>query len=75
MRRILVEDRIVVLCEQHGERVSSRPVSVDQLCALFPEIAGRRSLLSRRAPIDRRVFPARPEGRRRSSGRRSKDCE
>jgi hypothetical protein len=73
LRRLLIEDRVVMLCQEHGERVSSRPLSLEQLCSLFPELSGRRSLLSRRAPLDRRVFPARPEGRRRSNGRRAAD--
>jgi hypothetical protein len=70
----LIEDRIVSLCEDHAARY--RMSGKDSLCeflALFPEANGKRSLISRRAPLDRRVFPARPEGRRHNTGRRVSD--
>ncbi len=74
VRRILVEDRIIALCEQHAAEVRMSGVTtLRTLRAMFPEPAGRRSLVARRAPLDRRVFPPRPEGRRRSEGRRSGD--
>ncbi len=37
------------------------------------ETDGRRSLVTRRSPVDRRVFPPRPEGRRLAVGRRTID--
>lgn len=74
LRRILVEDRVVALCDAHAERALATGVtSIADLRRLFVESSGRRSLLARRSPLDRRVFPARPEGRRRADGRRSSD--
>jgi hypothetical protein len=74
IRRVLVEERIVSLCEEHAARYRlSGCTTVSELYALFPETNGRRSLISRRAPLDRRVFPARPEGRRHNVGRRTSD--
>ena len=74
LRRMLIDDRIVALCERHAAKVRAHaPASIAELCRLFPEPAGKRSLIGRRAPIDRRIFPARPEGRRASLGRRAGD--
>jgi hypothetical protein len=68
---MLVEDRLVRMCEEHAARFRlSGAGTLASLRALFPEPDGRRSLLERRAPLDRRAFPARPEGRRRGGGRR-----
>jgi hypothetical protein len=74
LRRLLVEDRILSLCDAHAALV--RGMGISSLGALrdaFREPVGRRSVVGRRAPLDRRVFPARPEGRRRSDGRRATD--
>jgi hypothetical protein len=74
LRRVLVEDRVVALCEAHAEKVKKQaPKTVAALREAFTERRGQRSLLERRAPLDRRAFPARPEGRRASSGRRASD--
>ncbi|HEY8943731.1 MAG TPA: hypothetical protein VIM73_05690, partial [Polyangiaceae bacterium] len=74
IRRLLVESRIVALCEQHARAADEAGVaSLAELRALFPEPSGLRSLVPRRTPLDRRVFPPRPEGRRRSLGRRATD--
>lgn len=74
LRRVLVEDRVIALCGAHAEKVKLRaPATVAELRAAFTERSGQRSLLSRRAPLDRRAFPARPEGRRASGGRRASD--
>ena len=74
IRRVLIEERIVSLCDHHAARYRmSKCGSLGDLYALFPEADGRRTLLSRRAPLDRRVFPARPEGRRHNAGRRTWD--
>jgi hypothetical protein len=74
LRRVLFEERIVVLCDAHAERARVQDArTIDELRALFREAGGKRSLLSRRSPLDRRVFPARPEGRRASGGRRVGD--
>lgn len=74
LRRLLVGQRVVALCMHHAEAAESFDAStIDQLRALFVEHDGRRSLLDRRSPLDRRIFPARPEGRRGAAGRRSTD--
>src|SRR4051795_5652351 len=74
LRRVLVEDRVVALCAPHAEQVKQQaPATVAELRKAFIERHGQRSLLARRAPLDRRAFPARPEGRRASSGRRASD--
>jgi len=74
LRRVLVEERVIALCGAHAEQVKSKaPTTLAELRAAFSERRGQRSLLQRRAPLDRRAFPARPEGRRASSGRRASD--
>jgi len=74
LRRVLIEDRVVALCSAHAAKVKQlAPASVSELRAAFTERHGQRSLLQRRTPLDRRAFPARPEGRRASSGRRASD--
>ncbi|MEI9941469.1 MAG: hypothetical protein WDO69_29975 [Pseudomonadota bacterium] len=74
LRRVLIEDRVVALCGAHAEQVKRQaPATVAALRKAFTERRGQRSLLERRAPLDRRAFPARPEGRRASSGRRASD--
>jgi len=74
LRRVLVEDRVIALCAAHAQRVKELlPATVSDLRAAFTERHGQRSLLQRRAPLDRRAFPARPEGRRASNGRRASD--
>ena len=73
LRSVLVENRLLTLCEQHAVLFrASGKTTLAELRALFLESQGKRSLLSRRAPLDRRVFP-RPEGRRKSDGRRHND--
>jgi hypothetical protein len=67
----MVGERLLWLCPEHRARVEAASSS-DALRALFREADGQRSLLPRRAE-DRRVFPPRPEGRRRGSGRRRAD--
>jgi hypothetical protein len=50
------------------------PKTWEELRAIIIAPADRRSLIPRRIEADdRRVFPPRPEGRRRSSGRRNAD--
>jgi hypothetical protein len=74
LRRVLFEERIVMLCDAHAERARAEDArTIEELRTLFREPRGQRSLLSRRSPLDRRVFPARPEGRRGSGGRRVSD--
>lgn len=75
MRRVLVDERIVALCDEHAaEYQLSGAGSLEELRALFPESDGKRSLISRRTPLDRRIFPPRPEGRRHNDGRRQDDA-
>lgn len=74
VRRVLVGDRIVALCATHSEQLRRSGVSdVEAMRRLFTEPEGTRSLVGRRSPLDRRVFPPRPEGRRRGEGRRHDD--
>lgn len=74
LRRLLFDGRILSLCEVHAARVHDSGVeTAAELRQLFVEPGGKRSLVDRRAPVDRRVFPARPEGRRRAGGRRRDD--
>lgn len=73
-KRVLVGDRLVALCAGHARVLASLPVAgVGELRTLFRESGGRRSLVERRQELDRRVFPPRPEGRRRNDGRRNRD--
>ena len=75
LRRVLVEERVIALCELHADKVRAEaPLSIAELRQSFHERRGKRSLLERRAPADRRAFPARPEGRRASFGRRVSDA-
>lgn len=75
VRRILVEERVVALCDEHAAQFRlSGEETIAGLRALFPEEGGKRSRVPRRAALDRRVFPPRPEGRRRGGDRRSSDA-
>ena len=66
---------MVALCDRHAKMVRSAGArSLAALRRLFLEVAGRRSLLPRRAAQNRRVFPPRPEGRRLRDGRRAADA-
>ena len=74
LHRFLVQGRVLALCAEHAQAFREhRPDTIDGVASLFPEDSGKRSLVSRRAPLDRRQFPMRPEGRRRSAGRRVTD--
>jgi hypothetical protein len=69
-----VEERVVALCDVHATTALEHGVTtLSGLRGLFPEPEGRRSLVPRRSPLDRRIFPPRPEGRRGSVGRRTGD--
>jgi hypothetical protein len=72
----LIGERILALCSEHAALVrESEPGTLEELRARWTESDGKRSVISRRSPLDRRVFPARPEGRRRSAGRRATDSD
>ena len=74
LRRIVVQERIVALCTAHAAALLAADAkTLRALRRLFREEDGRRSLVPRRSPLDRRVFPPRPEGRRMSEGRRTDD--
>jgi hypothetical protein len=74
LQRFLVESRVLTLCAEHADAFRQiRPETLAAAATLFREEDGKRSLVSRRAPLDRRQFPMRPEGRRRTGGRRASD--
>ena len=86
MSRVVIEGRSLELCRTHAATVvAAMPETFDDLRSLFvgvgvdlsarsaPGAGERRSPLDRRDPEDRRVFPPRPEGRRRAAGRRTGD--
>ncbi|RYZ01494.1 MAG: hypothetical protein EOO73_35365 [Myxococcales bacterium] len=76
LQRFLIEGRVLALCAEHAHAFrEQRPETLGLASQLFVEPDGRRTLLQRRAPLDRRQFPMRPEGRRRTSGRRATDTE
>lgn len=71
LTRLLVDDRVLALCQKHHAQVRAANVQhLAELYELFREPQGQRAALSRRSPVDRRVFPPRPEGRRRGRERR-----
>ena len=74
--QVLIEDRAVTLCDTHLAAVERAGVArLSELFELFPEPTGQRRAPERRSPLDRRIFPARPEGRRRGAGRRETDSD
>ena len=71
-KRVLVGERLVTLCASHARVLPSLPkAGIEELRSVFKEPRGARSLIERRQELDRRVFPVRPEGRRRGEGRRA----
>ena len=82
---VVDEGRSLELCRTHTATVvAAMPETFDDLRALFVGItpldaAGPRHVPERRSPIERRaeenrrMFPPRPEGRRRGEGRRASD--
>ncbi len=75
LRRMVFDDRIIALCEEHALEIRENDLrSLEAVQEHFLEpFPGQRSLVSRRSPMERRVFPARPEGRRAADGRRAGD--
>jgi hypothetical protein len=73
LQRLLVHERIIAVCDEHAA-LAGGASTIEELRGLFTEGNGQRSLVDRRAPLDRRLFPPRPEGRRaRPAGRRKSD--
>ena len=74
LQRFLIETRVVALCPEHAAAFrEQRPETLAGVAELFREEQGKRSLISRRSPIERRQFPMRPEGRRYNQDRRAGD--
>jgi len=74
LQRVVVHERIVAVCDEHAS-LASGARTIEELRSLFVEGKGSRSLVDRRSPLDRRLFPPRPEGRRaRPAGRRKSDA-
>jgi hypothetical protein len=75
--RVTVQSRSLMLCREHAGLVAiNMPKTWDELRAIFGGSIDRRSPIPRRVEYDdRRVFPPRPEGRRRTHGRRRLDLE
>jgi hypothetical protein len=82
MSRLVIEGRSLCLCRTHAAVVATEmPETFEDMRTLFIGISldraaseERRSPISRRDPEDRRVFPPRIEGRRKSFGRRTDDA-
>lgn len=73
---LALDARVVLLCREHKRLAKAHEAtSFEAVRALFIEESGRRALLSRRGPAERRLFPPRPEGRRHGQGRRLSDSE
>jgi hypothetical protein len=71
---LVIEQRLLTLCGPHARLVKAMGAnSLAAVRALFREVTGRRSALPRRAELDRRAFPPRPEGRRLARGRRESE--
>jgi hypothetical protein len=73
MSRVVIQGRSLDLCQRHATTVvAAMPRTFEDLLTLFADVVldGARAAGDRRAPLDRRVFPPRPEGRRLGFGRR-----
>jgi len=73
MSRVVIQGRSLDLCQRHATTVvAAMPKTFDDLLTLFAGVVSDapRATNDRRAPLDRRVFPPRPEGRRLGFGRR-----
>lgn len=76
MSRVVIQGRSLALCRTHASTVvMAMPKTFEDLRALFAGVTldEPRSSSDRRAPLDRRMFPPRPEGRRLGIGRRAAD--
>ena len=76
LSRVVIQGRALDLCRAHATTVvAAMPRTFDDLCGLFvgSALTAPRGIFDRRAPLDRREFPPRPEGRRLGIGRRIAD--
>jgi hypothetical protein len=74
--RVTIQCRSLMLCREHAGQVAIHmPKTWEDFRAIFVGSVDRRSPIPRRIDYDdRRVFPPRPEGRRKSYGRRNVDA-
>ncbi len=73
MSRVVIQGRALDLCQPHATTVvAAMPKTFEELLTLFAGVVldEPRSPNDRRALLDRRVFPPRPEGRRLGFDRR-----
>ena len=76
LSRVVIQGRALDLCRAHASTVvAAMPRTFEDLCGLFVDVVltEPRAVFDRRAPLDRREFPPRPEGRRLGIGRRTAD--
>jgi hypothetical protein len=76
MSRVVIQGRSLELCQAHATTVvAAMPKTFEDLLSLFADVirADPRSTKDRRAALDRRELPPRPEGRRLGFGRRAAD--
>ncbi len=76
LSHVVIQGRALDLCRAHATTVvAAMPRTFADLCGLFvgSVITEPRAISDRRAPLDRREFPPRPEGRRLGIGRRTAD--
>ena len=76
MSHVVIQGRSLELCQAHASAVvAAMPKTFEDLLALFADVirAEPRSTKDRRAALDRRELPPRPEGRRHGFGRRASD--
>lgn len=76
MSRVVIQGHALELCPPHATTVvAAMPKTFSDLLSLFVGVirAEPRSTKDRRAALDRREFPPRPEGRRLGFGQRGAD--
>lgn len=76
LSRVVIQGRALDLCRAHATTVvTAMPRTFEDLRGLFVDVIlpSPRAAFDRRAPLDRREFPPRPEGRRLGIGRRTAD--
>lgn len=76
LSRVVIQGRALDLCRAHATTVvTAMPKTFNDLCGLFVGVVltEPRAIFDRRASLDRRELPPRPEGRRLGIGRRTAD--